>query len=57
MTDYIKCDICNKQITDFNELSHITAILDGELNTHIHICLECYNNSGIEITYLTSYKK
>ena len=41
--DIIKCDLCGKEISDCNtDLFHHTGIIDGVLNTHVHLCGSCH---------------
>jgi hypothetical protein len=45
----IVCDLCNIEINNYeNDLFHVTASIDGELNSHTHICANCYNENGLE---------
>jgi hypothetical protein len=48
----IICDVCGKQITDFDkDLFHHTGKLRGEKNAHIHLCSGCHNPSLMEIDF------
>jgi len=48
MEEVIFCDVCSLVIEDVeNKLFHITAVLDGKVNTDVHICLECYKEQRI----------
>jgi len=41
--DYLICDVCNKRITNFkSDLFHITAYIDSNINTHVHLCYKCF---------------
>ena len=42
----LMCNCCGKTITNFNgDLFHITGIIAGELNTHIHLCYNCFQEN------------
>lgn len=54
MCESISCDVCGKKITEFDtNLYHMTVMLDGVINRHTHMCLNCYINN---VTYVPVIK-
>lgn len=52
----ILCDLCDDTFTDFNSLEHYTGILNGQLNSHIHVCLRCSINFCLQ-TFQVDFDK
>jgi len=51
------CNVCNKHITNFEfDLFHITAYIDHELNTHVHLCHKCFINNVESIPIIKGNK-
>jgi hypothetical protein len=49
------CDLCNIEINNIeSDLYHMTASIDGVLNTHTHLCANCFNENGLEPVELES---
>jgi len=41
--EILKCDVCQSDIHDFkNDLFHTTAIINNEMNNHVHLCHKCF---------------
>jgi len=40
----LTCNMCGRDIHDFKrDLFHVTAIANGKLDTHVHLCRTCFN--------------
>jgi len=56
--EFLECDCCKKAIDDFDfDLFHLTGVLDGELNKHIHLCLVCFEKTGHTIPIIKTEKE
>jgi len=56
MSDFkMKCDYCKKKFLYSEKIIfHCTAIIDGELKPHTHLCYNCFRKTGIEIPVLVT---
>jgi len=57
----IFCDTCGfdfEAANDYTNLVHYSGLLDGKLNTHIHLCTSCASKYDIDLTRtFTSYNQ
>jgi len=43
--DYLDCDICKSPVYyHIDNLYHHTVVINGELNTHAHLCHRCFTD-------------
>ena len=51
----MKCDYCKIEY-NYSEknIFHCTAIVDGELNPHTHLCYNCFRKVGIPIPLINT---
>ena len=46
----MKCDWCKKDFVYSEKvIFHCTAIINGELKPHTHLCYNCFRKAGINI--------
>lgn len=46
----MKCDICNIEYKYSEDvIHHYTLIIDGKLNPHTHVCVDCEKSLGLKI--------
>ena len=56
--EVIQCDYCGTEITDFeNDLQHVSGIIDGEFNNHIHLCKSCFERLKVPTIDLDALRK
>ena len=56
--EVIPCDYCGAEITDFeNDLKHVSGIIDGEFNNHIHLCKSCFERLKVPTIDLDALQK
>ena len=49
----MKCDLCLKEFVYSDKvIFHCTSIIDGELNTHTHLCSNCFQMNNVQIPVL-----
>ena len=52
MDDVLFCDVCNKEITDYDLLYHFSGMFNNTFSNHIHVCPDCYHFTNDDSTYM-----
>ena len=47
----IQCDFCGRQFAG-KDIFHYSAIINGELYNHLHICKFCFSKLGLKLQEL-----
>ena len=47
------CDLCHEDIPyDETTIHHYTVWIDGKLNAHTHVCIDCEKKYGLKIQHI-----